>query len=290
MLLESFRRLDISSSGANYSPVSRQTEGVGGYDLRSPLDHITTFDYDYSGKFDHLVLYRPGRGAVFIVKNNNNKFSSVYAQGDGGSGIGSYDIQDLRDRIFAFDYNHSGKLDHLALYRPGTGTVWILKMPAASSLQYMPKDAQGPALAATTSNLRLTGPSPSTAVLAANKITSSYVDPVQAPFRSCGMAKANSLQSTKQGTLAAAWVAISSSHPMIKFSHFISRDIQVCVRGGKSWYWGDPGVALAVMIRFHLLIGCLESIIREAEERIVWLCIGQGLGHFGSCNAHYLRS
>lgn len=127
VLLDSFRRLDISSSGANYSPVSRQTEGVGGYDLRSPLDHITTFDYDHNGKLDHLLLYRPGRGAIFIVKNKNNTFSSVYAQIDGGSGIGGYDLQDPRDRIFAFDYNHSGKLDHLALYRPGTGTIWILK-------------------------------------------------------------------------------------------------------------------------------------------------------------------
>lgn len=127
VLLESFRSLRISSSGVNYSPVSRQVNGVGGYDLRSHLDHITTFDYDHSGKLDHLILYRPGHGAVFIVKNNNNNFTSVYAQGAPGSGIGGYDLQDSRDRIFAFDYKHSGKLDHLALYRPGTGTMWILE-------------------------------------------------------------------------------------------------------------------------------------------------------------------
>ena len=127
VLLESFRRLHVSSSGANYSPVSRQVEGVGGYDLRSPLDHITTFDYDHTGKLDHLVLYRPGHGAIFIVRNINNNFTPVYAQADGGSGIGGYDLQDSRDRIFAFDYSHSGKLDHLALYRPGTGTMWILE-------------------------------------------------------------------------------------------------------------------------------------------------------------------
>ena len=77
--------------------MSRQIEGVGGYDLRSTLDHITTFDYDHNGKLDHLVLYRPGHGAIFIVKYLNNTFSSVYAQVDGGSGIGGYDLQDPRD-------------------------------------------------------------------------------------------------------------------------------------------------------------------------------------------------
>ena len=128
VLLESFRRLHVSSSGANYSPVSRHVEGVGGYDLRFSVDHITTFDYDHNGILDHLILYRPGRGAIFIVKNNNNnEFTPVYAQGDGGSGIGGYDLRDSRDRIFAFDYDHSGKRDHLALYRPGTGTMWILQ-------------------------------------------------------------------------------------------------------------------------------------------------------------------
>jgi len=48
----------------------------------------------------------------------------VYAQ---GNGIGGYDLKSSDDRAFAFDYDHSGKLDSMALYRPGTGTMWILK-------------------------------------------------------------------------------------------------------------------------------------------------------------------
>jgi hypothetical protein len=51
----------------------------------------------------------------------------VYAQGDPGNGMGGFDIADDRDQAFAFDYDHSGKLDHLVFYRPGTGTMWILK-------------------------------------------------------------------------------------------------------------------------------------------------------------------
>jgi hypothetical protein len=31
------------------------------------------------------------------------------------------------DKIFAYDYEHSGKLDYLVAYRPGSGIIWILK-------------------------------------------------------------------------------------------------------------------------------------------------------------------
>jgi len=48
-------------------------------------------------------------------------FSPVYQQSAPGNGIGGYDLQSTADRAFAFDYDGSGKLDHLALYRPGTG-------------------------------------------------------------------------------------------------------------------------------------------------------------------------
>jgi hypothetical protein len=47
--------------------------------------------------------------------------------GSPGNGIGGYDLKDDRDRAFAFDYDGRGKLDHPVLYRPGTGTIWILK-------------------------------------------------------------------------------------------------------------------------------------------------------------------
>jgi hypothetical protein len=101
--------------------------GIGGYDLRSPLDKAFAFDYDHSGKLDHICLYRPGTGTFWILRNAGGVFSAVYAQGDPGIGIGSYDLRSPGDRAFAFDYDHSGKLDHICLYRPGTGTFWILR-------------------------------------------------------------------------------------------------------------------------------------------------------------------
>ena len=113
-----------------YTPVYAQGDpgsGIGGYDLKSGADRIFAFDYDHSGKLDHLAMYRPGTGTFWILKNSGGAFSPVYHQGDPGSGIGGYDVKSGADQAFAFDYDHSGKLDHIALYRPGTGTFWILR-------------------------------------------------------------------------------------------------------------------------------------------------------------------
>lgn len=109
--------------------------GIGGYDLKSPADRAFAFDYDHSSRLDHIALYRPGTGTFWILKNENGNFRTVYAQGDPGKGIGGYDLKSPADRAFAFDYDHSGKLDHVALYRPGTGTIWILKHEADHSFR-----------------------------------------------------------------------------------------------------------------------------------------------------------
>ena len=84
------------------------------------------FDYDGSGKLDHIVLYRPGYGTVWILKNSGGTFTTVYAQ----EGIGGFDLLSSADRAFAFDYDGSGKLDHIALYRPGTSTIYIVMRSA----------------------------------------------------------------------------------------------------------------------------------------------------------------
>ena len=118
------------SAPTSFTPVYRQGDpgnGIAGYDLRSSDDLAFAFDYDHSGKLDHLVLYRPGTGTIWIIRNNNGNFEPVYRQGDPGIGIAGYDLKSKADRAFAFDYDHSGKLDHIVLYRPGTGTIWILR-------------------------------------------------------------------------------------------------------------------------------------------------------------------
>jgi hypothetical protein len=97
--------------------------GIGGFDLRSRSDQAFAFDYDHSGRSDHLALYRPGPGLISFVKNSGSTFISVY----GGDGLGKYDLKSAADRVIAFDYDHSGREDHLALYRLDEGIVAILK-------------------------------------------------------------------------------------------------------------------------------------------------------------------
>lgn len=75
------------------------------------------------------MTYRPGTGTIWILENINHSgtWSPVYAQGDPGSGIGGFDLKSTADRVLAFDWNHSGKQDHLVLYRPGTGIVFVVQ-------------------------------------------------------------------------------------------------------------------------------------------------------------------
>ncbi|GHO90307.1 hypothetical protein KSF_003550 [Reticulibacter mediterranei] len=114
----------LGHNPSQFSPIYRTTTGIGGYDLKSSDDQVFAFDYEHSGKLDYLTLYRPGAGAIYMVKHTNGTFSNVLAS---GSGIGGYDLKVSSDRVFAFDYEHSGKLDYLVLYRPGTGTIYIVK-------------------------------------------------------------------------------------------------------------------------------------------------------------------
>ncbi|MBI4299448.1 MAG: hypothetical protein HY666_06785 [Chloroflexi bacterium] len=100
--------------------------GIGGYDLADPADRVFAFDYNGSGRLDHLVLYRPGQGTIWIMRNSAGTFTPVFAEGAPGTGLSGYDLADPADRAFAFDHDGSGKLDHLTLYRPGTGTIWIM--------------------------------------------------------------------------------------------------------------------------------------------------------------------
>jgi hypothetical protein len=125
--------------------------GIGGYDLAVATDQIIAYDYDGTGKLDHLVCYRPGPyggwAPLWILKKDDSyspdAFAAVYqedqimwsdpsgssapSQSGGGmaAGVG---------QVFAYDYDGTGKLDCLVLYYPGTGRVYGLK-----------KDDDGPA-------------------------------------------------------------------------------------------------------------------------------------------------
>ena len=105
------------------------SSGIGLYDLRSITDQVLKFDYNGDGN-DDLFLYRPGRGAVGVVRSNGDgTFTSVYNVIDNGSnppnGIGGYTLLSSKDRVFSFHLN-GDTYDDLLLYRPSRGAISAL--------------------------------------------------------------------------------------------------------------------------------------------------------------------
>ena len=108
----------------SFAPVfQKNSGGVDRFDLSGKLDHAFTFDFDRSYKQDHLFFYRPGGGLVTILMNDGN--SGLRTVFSGGNGIAGFDMSNAADRAFAFDYEGSGRLDYVCLYRPGTGLITI---------------------------------------------------------------------------------------------------------------------------------------------------------------------
>ena len=114
----------LANNNGQFFPVYMSTTGIGGYDLKSPSDLIISFDYDGNGKYDHLVLYRPGAGIAFVVQNTGGTFKSEVSS---YSGIGGFDLLSPNDRLIAFDYYSIGTADHLVAYRPGSGVAFVLE-------------------------------------------------------------------------------------------------------------------------------------------------------------------
>jgi uncharacterized protein YjbI with pentapeptide repeats len=134
---------NLSGNGVTlFSPIYQSDAGIGGYTLSDAADQIIAFDYNSTGKLDHLVCYRPGAQMISIIEKkvdaqNNVTFDTAWASTDG---IGNYDLKNAADRIIAFDYNSSGNLDHLVCYRPGHGAFWIIEKQAAGgdSVTFVP--------------------------------------------------------------------------------------------------------------------------------------------------------
>jgi hypothetical protein len=120
--------LGLSSDGFHYEEKWQSQNGIAGFELLDQRDLGLAFDYEATGRLDHLVFYRPGTGIVRIIKKEGNEFRSVY---ESRAGIGGWDLSSPLDRIIAFDYADASKPghyyhDHLVCYRPGSGVIRIL--------------------------------------------------------------------------------------------------------------------------------------------------------------------
>jgi hypothetical protein len=62
----------LKNDNGNVTAVYGQnnTEGIGGVTLEGTQDLGLVFDYGQKGEEDYLVLYRPGTGAIFIIKGS----------------------------------------------------------------------------------------------------------------------------------------------------------------------------------------------------------------------------
>ena len=122
-------------SSATFTPVYKSTAspagvGIGGYPLLRDHDRAFAFDWEGTGKMDHIVLYRGGGERLFSVVGRDNEtggFRTVWTTAVGaGAGVGGYDLADPRDVAFAYDWGHTGRRDHVVLYRPGAGTLGVM--------------------------------------------------------------------------------------------------------------------------------------------------------------------
>lgn len=100
--------------------------GIGGFDLLANEDRIIALDYDNDG-LDEIMAYRPGLGAVTILKlGADGRLKPIGITGSGhvrGVGIAGYDLRDPRDQVVPVDYD-GDRHDDLLLYRPGVGVAY----------------------------------------------------------------------------------------------------------------------------------------------------------------------
>ncbi|CAJ2510760.1 Uu.00g063850.m01.CDS01 [Anthostomella pinea] len=88
------------------------------------------FDYKQNKTCDHIFLFAPGLGMVCILApeapgaGDGSGWRAVYSS---KKGIGEHDFFSTEDRVLAFDLQHTGRLDHLVVYRPGSGLLSVLR-------------------------------------------------------------------------------------------------------------------------------------------------------------------
>src|SRR5262245_40721213 len=80
------------------SKALNSSNGIGGYDLLDSADRSFAFDYNKSGKADHIVMYRPGKGAFWIIANSGGNFTPIF---QGSNGIGGFNFDQPQDKAFA---------------------------------------------------------------------------------------------------------------------------------------------------------------------------------------------
>lgn len=86
--------------------------------------HIISFDAGGTGHEDHLLVYIPGTGYLWLLSYSNGVFNTVWQSN--GNGIAGYDLKGYYDKIISYDYG-SGSKNALICYRPGNQFFWVIQ-------------------------------------------------------------------------------------------------------------------------------------------------------------------
>ena len=99
--------------------------------LSSTADQLIAYDYDGSGRMDHLLFYRPDGGWATILPGLSQADggwapAASFVYSNQGGGIGGYDLRSPADRLIAYDNDHRGSPTDLVAYRPGSRIAWVV--------------------------------------------------------------------------------------------------------------------------------------------------------------------
>lgn len=94
--------------------------------------HIIPYDANGTGHEDHLLIYIPGHGILYLIHYLAGGIWQLDWQST--SGIGGYDLAggNKADKIISYDYG-AGVKNYLICYRPGNKFVWIMKNNSTAS-------------------------------------------------------------------------------------------------------------------------------------------------------------
>ena len=109
-----------------FEAVFTGADGIGGYKPTVSTEHVFSFDGSSTGCRDHLFCYTSGSGRCWLIRHyEDGSFAPIYW--NNSAGIAGFDFSQYVDRAIAYDYNHTGKMDHVLCWRPGYGAVYILE-------------------------------------------------------------------------------------------------------------------------------------------------------------------
>ena len=104
----------LRRQGRDYDVIFDSSKGIGAFDFSNPYDYAIAYDWDKTHKQDHILCYRPAGGKLCIFSHDRQgKFTAVF-QGPGLNG--EWHLDNNWWRIFAFDFEQTGKMDHLCVY------------------------------------------------------------------------------------------------------------------------------------------------------------------------------